>query len=204
MSWDFSIEGGAQQVIIAELEKGLGGAWNIKEDSKKRLLDYYHTEGFDAVFFDDLTTCLCLELDLYICDVLKQLQLETLFDRRSKKANAAMNELFFDWNRNFKIYTPKTEYRVQTKDSSAFLKKEELIELVYWIEICCTLLAGETVWLVDPEKEAALLERAIQYCEPLKEREEMKALGFYLPMHQYLKEAIEESSFDLFYWYNSY
>lgn len=201
MSWDFSLEAGNRINIERQLKEGLKGGWKLKGSSQNRLWEQYQKEGFTMALLDNLTTCICLELGLYECAILEQLEFKTLFERRSKQGNYAMADLFYHWNRYF---CQQEGFRVATKNASAILEKKDLVELVYWIEICCTLLAKEEVWLVNPAEDQFLLEQAIEHCNRVKDYEEMKVFGFFLPMHQYLKEEIEKSPFDLFYWCNSY
>ena len=119
---------------------------------------------------------------------------------RSKSANFGTNLLFGYWNNGYT--NGFGQELVQTNSSSAFLDRNQILDLVYWLEICAAILSNEPLYLYDQEEPIFI--EALQYCEDKKNNEDMLNFSFYYSGYQHLKWDIETSDFDLFYWYNSY
>ena len=201
MSWQFMLEVGNQSDIKKRLEKCLKEEWKLKKESQNELWNYYQKEGLTVDFWDVLTTRLCFELNLDHCAVLEQVGFEELFYINSKKGNAGMTGFFSHWNSHF---GKKKGAKVIQKNASAFLEKKDLLELVYWLEICSTILSEKEIWLINPEaaEDQFLLKEAIAYCNI--NYEEHRSFGYQEHNFVYLKEKMENSPFDFFYWYNSF
>ena len=202
MAWDFSIEGAHSTTIRQRLLQGITSKWTLKKNTQTNLLALYQLEGLSARFFDQLTNDLFREASLNTEEVLRELGFEEQCNRRSKQTNYALNQLFFQWVEVFAI--PNERKKISIHDSSVFLDKESLVELVNWVLLCGFLLTNQAIPKYYKRQYPQLLEEAQRYCEEVSNREEMVCFAFELPNDQCFQEELRTCLFDCFYWYNSY
>lgn len=203
MAWDFSIEGAHSTTIRKRLLQGITENWKLQKDTQINLLALYQIEGLNARFFDQLTSALFREASLNVEQVLRQLGFEEQYDLRSKQVNYALNQIFFHWVETFQ--TQPHHKNVTICESSAFLDKEALVELVDWITLCGLLLNQQDIPpYYKRTRRVALLDAAQVYCEEVKNYEEMKYFAFELPNYQYFQDELRSCLYDCFFWYNSY
>jgi hypothetical protein len=132
---------------------------------------------------------------------LEQLGFQEQYERRYKMMNVALNQLFAHWLEQFRTAKGKP---LKVCDSSAFLDKEMLTELVDWIVLCGLILDGQVLPNYYKNRQPALLEEAQRYCPRVQTYKEMQAFVFELPTYLRFQEALRTCLYDCFYWYNSY
>ncbi|MGH1335301.1 MAG: hypothetical protein ACRBFS_04170 [Aureispira sp.] len=202
MAWDFSIEGAHSTTIRQRLLQGITQKWDLQKDTQTNLLALYQLEGINASFFDQLTNDLFREASLNIEEVLRELGFEEQYDRRSRQVNQALNQFFFHW---IEVFAAKEgRQHISVHESSAFLDKETLIELVDWVMLCGLLLTQQPIPSYYKRQCPQLLADAQSYCEQVNDSEEMACFMVELPLYQRFQEELRTCLFDCFYWYNSY
>ncbi len=201
MAWDFSITGGHGTTIRQRLLKGITQDWPLSEEYRIDFLAHYHLHGLTAKLFEDLAYQLYVQQQLEWDALLHQLGFEEQYERRSKKANFALNQIFSHWHEQF--YSVH-HMPLEIHEASVFMNKETITELVDWITLCALLLNKEVIPTYYHNHRAYFIVEAERYTTEIANYEEMEAFVFDLPVYVHFQKEMKTCFFDLFYWCNAY